>query len=114
MTTNENTHTKTNITKLLNKYETRKKQLTNTNANIYFNKQCQKHKLTPNYIKIKINNTNTASQKTLKQAQKLWIKNEINELYKKKNNLTLDIYKLHLELAKLLEQKSWNYKYNKI
>ena len=97
ITTLPNNH----ITKLLNKFQTRKKQLMNTNMNIHFNRQCQKHKLTPKYINININNKNITGQKTIKQAQKLWIQNELNQLYKK-NNITLDIYKLHLELTSLL------------
>ena len=102
------------ITKLLNKFQTRKKQLMNTNINIYFNRQCQKHKLTPKYININTNNKNMTAQKTIIQAQRLWIQNEINQLYSKKNSITLDIYKLHLELTDLLHPITWNNKYNNI
>ena len=44
----------------------------NTNMNIYFNRQCQKHKLIPKYININTNNKNMTAQKTIKQAQRLW------------------------------------------
>ena len=87
------------ITKLLNKFQTRKKQLMNTNMNIYFNRQCQKHKLTPKYININTNNKNRTAQITIKQAQRLWIKNEINQLYSKKNNITLDLSLIHIQMC---------------
>ena len=37
-----------------------------------------------------------------------------DRLYSKKNNITLDIYKLHLELTSLLHPNIWNNKYNNI
>ena len=50
------------------------------------------------------------AQSTIMQAQRLWIQNEINQLYSKKNNITVDIYKLHLELTNLLHPINWNNK----
>ena len=70
--------------------------------------------MTPNYININTNNKNITAQKTIKQAQKLWIKNEINQLYSKKNSITADIYTLHLELTRLLHPVTWNNTYNDI
>ena len=45
---------------------------------------------------------------------RLWIQNEINQLYSKKNRITLDIYNLHLELTSSLHPITWNSKYNNI
>jgi len=53
-------------------------------ANIYFNRQCLKQTLTPNYSKIKIPNTSPASRFTKQKIVKLRIKDEIKFLYLKK------------------------------
>ena len=45
------------------KYLNVKTKLHKTIANIYFNKECLKHKLTPTYAKIKIKDTNKTGQK---------------------------------------------------
>ena len=44
--------------KMYTKYRNVKTKLHKTIANIYFNKECLKHKLTPTYAKIKIKDTN--------------------------------------------------------
>ena len=46
--------------KMYTKYVNVKTKLHKTLANIYFNKECLKHKLTPTYAKIKIKDTNKA------------------------------------------------------
>ena len=51
-----------------------KSKLHRTIANIYFNKECLKHKLTLTYAKIKIKDTNKAATKTKEQSQTLRIK----------------------------------------
>lgn len=39
----------------LKKYETRKIQLANASLNVFFHRQCQTHRIIPNYIQLKIN-----------------------------------------------------------
>ena len=50
-----------------------KTKLHKTKANIYFIKECLKHKSTPTYAKIKIKDTNKATTKTKEQSQTLRI-----------------------------------------
>ena len=47
--------------KMYTKYLNIKTKLHKTIGNIYFNKECLKHKLTPTYAKIKIKDTNKAA-----------------------------------------------------
>jgi hypothetical protein len=69
----------------INKYMKVKHKLLNCNANIYFNKICIDQQLAPNYTHIKIKqNTSFAAKRTEKEAQKLWIKNKLKFLYRKK------------------------------
>lgn len=51
-----------NTNYLLNKFETCKLLLTNTNPYIYFNSQCQTYNVTPNNVQIQINNKNNTEQ----------------------------------------------------
>ena len=67
-----------------------KRKLYNCNANIYFNQQCLKKKLTPAYTKIKIPNTSPACKYT-QHKQPIW------EL-EMKQQLNQQIYRLHLVL----------------
>ena len=61
--------------------------LRKTIANIYFNKECFKHRLTPTYLKIKIKDTNKAATKTKGQSQTLRIKNELHYLEIKESGI---------------------------
>jgi len=62
-------------------YENLKRKLYNCNANIYFNRQCSRKQLIPNYAKIKIPNTSPAARFTQRQTHKLRIQDEIKYLY---------------------------------
>jgi hypothetical protein len=67
-----------------------------------------KEKIIPNYAFIKIPTTNEAAKKTKKkQAQTLGIKNEIKFLYKKKQQLNLQLYQAHINIANIW-QKIWS------
>ena len=69
------------------KYLIVKTKLHKTIANIYFNKECLKHKLTPTYAKIKIKDTNKAATETKEQSQTLRIKHELKYLQIKKSEI---------------------------
>jgi hypothetical protein len=56
----------------------------NCNANIYFNQQCLKRKLTPSYAKIRIPHTSPASKYTQHKVTNIRIKDEIRFLHAKK------------------------------
>ncbi|KAK9877704.1 hypothetical protein WA026_019384 [Henosepilachna vigintioctopunctata] len=53
--------------------------------NIWFNKQCLKMSLVPNYVKVKFNINNTLTEKLKKMVQKQWIREEIISLHKKRH-----------------------------
>ena len=63
--------------KMYTKYLNVKTKLHKTIANIYFNKECLKHKLTPTYAKIKIKDTNKAATKTKEQSSHRCMKHDI-------------------------------------
>jgi len=52
-------------------YEYLKRKLYNCNANIYFNQQCSRKQLIPNYAKIKIPKTSPAARFTQWKTQNL-------------------------------------------
>ena len=74
------------------KYLNIKTKLHKTIANIYFNKECLKHKLTPTYAKIKIKDTNKAT---------LRIKNELKYLQIKKSEINNNLYYLQNDGVKI-------------
>ena len=66
------------------KYLNIKTKLHKTITNIYFNKECLKHKWTLTYAKMKIKDTNKAATKPKEQPQTLRIENELKYLQIKK------------------------------
>jgi len=100
-------HIRTNKVKLIasqartvNLYKNLRSKLLKCCANIYFNRQClNKKKIIPKYVNIKVANTSPAAR-TTKKAQLIRIKEEIRMLYKKKDNLNRDLYRVHLQAAK--------------
>jgi hypothetical protein len=68
-------------------------------ASIYFNKHCITKKIIPKYVNIIIASTSPASQTIVKKAQLMRIKDEIKFLYKKKEKLNQELYKIHLQTA---------------
>ena len=69
----------------IHKYENLKRKLYICNANIYFNRICLKKQMTPNYAKIKIPNTSTASKHTQHKITKIRLRDEIEYVYIKNN-----------------------------
>ena len=78
-------------------YKNLRLKLMNCNANIYFNKQCLVHKVTPTYAKIRVPYTSPASIVTQRKASTIRIKDEIRFLYQKKEHLNRDLYDAHLQ-----------------
>jgi len=83
----------------IHKYKNLRQKLLQCNANIFFNKQCLIHKVTPTYAKIHIPYTSPASITSQRKTQLLRIKEEIRFLYKKKEHLNKELYKAHLQAA---------------
>ena len=97
----------------IHKYQNLKRRLYNCNANIYFNRQCLKRELTPNYANIKIPNTSPARKHTQQKIPVIRIKDEIRYLYSKKQELNQQIFHLHLALAHAWGN-TWQYIYEGI
>jgi hypothetical protein len=84
---------------IIQKFLNLNRKLYMCNANIYFNKQCIRKQLTPAYARIKVPNTSPAHKNTQKKIPAIRIKDEIKFLYSKKQQINLQVYKLHLLLA---------------
>jgi hypothetical protein len=80
-------------------YHNIKRVLYRTTAAIWYNKICRDRQLTPKYISIKVNGNNKQSQKTLLNATRFRINQEIKFLYVKKQKLNEQLYKAHLQCA---------------
>jgi hypothetical protein len=81
-----------------------KRKLLHCKANINVNRKCLRMKLIPKYAQIKIPINIEAAKKTLSQARALRIKNEIKFLYKKKQNLNIQLYHIHVHNANIWQQ----------
>lgn len=73
-----------------------------TVQHIKFNNLCISNNIIPKYINVQIKNSSASAQKTKQIAQKIWLKNEIKSLYAKKQTLNTELYKVHLDLTKVL------------
>ena len=72
--------------------------------NIKFNKWCLKNKLIPKYATIKIKKKSITATKVKKQAELLWLKNEISHLYKKKAENNKMLLKSHLKMLNEIDK----------
>jgi len=83
----------------INQYKSIKTKVLKCCMNIYSNQQCLTKKIVPNYANIKIPHTSPATQVTQKKVQIIRIKDEIKFMYRKKQKLKNDLYKIHLKAA---------------
>ena len=80
------------------KYKSLKTKILKTDLNIRFIKKCLRHNVTPKFATINIRNTSIAASNTKIKVQKLWLKEEIKGLYKKKNYLNKLLFNAHLRV----------------
>jgi hypothetical protein len=88
--------------KELHQFKNIKRKLYRTNAAIWYNKTCRDKQLTPKYISIWVNGKNKQSQKTLQNAIRYRINQEIKFLYIKKEKLDEQLYNIHLNCEQAL------------
>jgi hypothetical protein len=100
-------------TKRIHHYKNSKEKLIKTKAAIWFNKTCRTRHICPKYIHIQVNGNNSRSFNTKQQAVKHRLNLEIKFLYKKKQIINKQLYKLHLENAQSW-QKNWHIIQNNI
>ena len=67
--------------------------------NIYFNKQCLLHGLTPKYANIRVPHTSSAAPFTQRKLIKMRLKDELKFLYTRKTELNKQLYHMHLRVA---------------
>jgi hypothetical protein len=82
-----------------NIYKKTKLKLLEANAAIWFNKICRENQLQPKYISFKSNGNKQQDRKTVTNAIRLHINQEIKFLYKKKQYLNQQLYQSQLECA---------------
>ena len=83
---------------MYNEVHTQEK-LYRTNAAIWFNKICKIERLTPKYIQVNVNGNNRQSINTKNAANWYCLSQELKHLYRKKQVLNEQLYKVHLECA---------------
>jgi hypothetical protein len=74
-----------------------------TIAAIWYNKTCTERQITPKYISIRVNGNNKQSLKTVQNAIRFRINQEIKFLCIKKQKLNEQLYNAHLKCA-----NTWN------
>jgi hypothetical protein len=89
-----------NQTCSINQYRNLRSKALRCCANIYFNHQCLKRNLTPNYAKIKIPYTSPTTIITKQKIQNLPLKDEIQFLHMKKEKLNSVLYNVYLKFSK--------------
>ena len=67
----------------VHQYENVKRKLLSCNADIYFNRQCLRKKLTSNFARIKIPSYSPAAKATIVKIQTIRVREEIKFLYMK-------------------------------
>jgi len=82
-----------------NQYKNIRTKVLKCCANIYCNRQFLIKKIVPNYANIKVPHYSPATLVTQKKIHFIQIKDEIKFLYKKKQKLNNDLYKIHLKAA---------------
>jgi len=109
---NRNIRIKCNITasqaNQINKLFYLKIRLHKTIANIRFNKRCIENNITPKYAQIPIKGNSIAARKTKTYAEIQRVRNEIKQLYIKKDQITHAIYKQHLMISNKITPHEFN------
>lgn len=85
--------------KLYNKFRNTTAKLHQTILNIKFNRICLSHNVIPNFIHVNVNSMSPAAQRAKHKAEIIWLKQEIKYLHTKKQELNVELYKIHLELG---------------
>ena len=85
--------------KNINNFKNLKRKVLKCCANIYFNKQCLLHGLTPKYANIRVPHTLSAAPSTQRKLMKMRLKDELKFLYIRKTELNKRLYHMHLRVA---------------
>lgn len=66
---------------------------------IWFNNQCRKYNVFPNYIHFKTNSKSYASKVALNSAKRIWLTEEIKSWYRIRDNVSEYLYVIYHELS---------------
>ena len=67
--------------------------------NVWFNQQCKRQNIIPNYINIRSNTFDRSARLAIRKAQSVWLDAESRRWFKIRDNLKLHIKILHTELV---------------
>lgn len=82
--------------------------------NLWFNKECVKRDIVPNYIKFKFCISNTTTTKIQPKIEKLWLKEEIKKHYRLRDNIKIYLKCVQDELRFILHNVEFDCLENKI
>lgn len=82
--------------------------------NVWFNQECKRMNIVPNYVHIRCNNKSRSAQIAVKKAQKIWLNEEARNWFSIRDNLKVHLkvlyselsYKLHNIEFDILDQKA--------
>jgi hypothetical protein len=81
--------------------------------NIFFNTECVRLDVIPNYVNVKINSQSVSAKTTLEKAKMMWVSNEIKFWYQRRDVLSFYIFILHTQLVSKLHFCEWSFIDNK-
>lgn len=84
-----------------NRFQRLKEKVNFIKADLIFLKKCLKKNVFPNFINIKCKYNKSYINKVIRKAKIEFLKSEISFLYKKLADTEIELYALHLHLAKL-------------
>lgn len=79
-----------------------------TELDIWFNNECIRRRLKPNYVSLYTNNTSSSATKALKTATTVWVKEEVKKHYFKLNLLDLKLKFLYFKITSVLHPLEWD------
>ncbi|XP_067638572.1 uncharacterized protein [Eurosta solidaginis] len=91
-----------NANGLLTIYKRRLLKIYKAKASIWFNKQCLELNVTPKFAKITIKANTKSSRKTVRKAEKDFLKYELESFYSKKDEINAELLSINLRLAEQL------------
>lgn len=88
---------------LLNKLSNLKKKITTLKEDIKFIKDCKKHKIIPNFVKITCSIDSNITRTVKEKAEKHWLNLTLKQHYSKLQSVELETYDLHLKILKMYQ-----------
>src|SRR5436190_19653562 len=99
----------------LNRLHHLKQKVRLISDDIYFLKNCKRHKIFPNFIKVNTAVKNNVTEKVIHNVKVNWLNLEIKSLFSKQASIELEAYEFHLLIVKnvdAFELQVFNEKYN--